>query len=123
MSVGPHQRKPKNPLAFQNVPPPTNQNNNLPTNNGANGVNNKGINGREDIPISQQKIQLKNNQSEENPRFFYFVLIELIVNPLTNCQSYSNLVSALYYKTTDLYKNIAEKEGNSVYKKILMSEL
>ena len=67
MSVGPLQRKPKNPLAFQNVGPTNNQNGNANYNNvGINGEgnNNKAPNSREDIlPPQPPKAQGK-NQSE-----------------------------------------------------------
>ena len=67
MSVGPLQRKPKNPLAFQNMGQNNNQNGNGNYNNGE-GNNNKGSNGQnfshEDIlPPPPPKSQPK-NQSE-----------------------------------------------------------
>ena len=55
MSVGPHQRKPKNPLAFQNMGQDNNRNGNVhnPPNNGEGNFNkppNSQPYSREDIP-------------------------------------------------------------------------
>lgn len=46
-----------------------------------------------------RKISTNGSSGAENPRFLYFVVTELIINPLTNCPSYPQLVSALYRKT------------------------
>ena len=69
---------------------------------------------------------MKQESSEENPRFFYFILVEFIVNPIEGSLSYDSFMYTLWKYTIFLYEKLLEKpEVNSVqlYRNVLINEL
>ena len=46
---------------------------------------------------------------EENPRFYYFILVEFIVNPLEGSLSFDSFMYTLWKSTIALYEKVLEK--------------
>lgn len=63
---------------------------------------------------------------EENPRFFYFILVEFIVYPLEGSLSFDSFMFTLWKYTISLYEKLLERPEVSniqLYKNVLSNEL
>jgi hypothetical protein len=63
---------------------------------------------------------------EENPRFFYFILVEFIVYPLEGSLSFDSFMFTLWRYTIVLYEKLLERPevcSIQLYKNVLSNEL
>jgi serine/threonine protein kinase len=68
----------------------------------------------------------KDDEKDENPRFYYFILVEYVVNPLEGSLSFDSFMYTLWKTTITLYEKMLEKpEVTSIqlYKNVLTNEL
>jgi hypothetical protein len=59
---------------------------------------------------------------EENPRFFYFILVEFIVFPIEGSLSFDSFTYTLWKYTVQLYERLLEKPeviSVQLYKNVL----
>lgn len=77
-------------------------------------------------PIQAKNPSQEERSIEDNPRFYYFILVEFIVNPMEGSLSFDSFMYTLWKSTIALYEKVLEKpEVNSIqlYKNVLANEL
>ena len=76
------------------------------------------------MPGPPQPVQER--EQEENPRFCYFVLVELVVNPIESSLSFDSFLYTLWRHTLTLYERLLQKPEvitSLVYRGVLAAEL
>ena len=76
------------------------------------------------MPGPPQPVQER--EQEENPRFCYFVLVELVVNPIESSLSFDSFLYTLWRHTLTLYERLLQKPEvitSPVYRGVLAAEL
>ena len=80
----------------------------------------------EEAVIMAKQASYEDRVPEENPRFFYFILVEFIVYPLEGSLSFDSFMFTLWKYTISLYEKLLERPEVSniqLYKNVLSNEL
>ena len=77
-------------------------------------------------PIQAKNGREQDKALDDNPRFFYFILVEFIVNPLEGSLSFDSFMFTLWKYTLGSYEKMIEKPDVAnvqLYKNVLTNEL